>query len=183
MPHMKKDLPIEFSFTVNFNNGAAPLLSRNFVMPTFPAYLNQKTYNQKCIVEFISFSTDAALTNNESLCYIVFKGIKSNQFRLQKINNAAGDSIVSQEFVPTPLSLIFSTHAGAINANEGNICVGTSNPIVCDNLWGAQVELEFREQVGIGEAADDNYKVKVAPSNCNIVMRITPFSEEKCGCM
>ena len=152
---MKKDLPIEFSLTVNFNNGAGPLLSRNFVMPTFPAYLNQKTYNQKCIVEFISFSTDAALTANESLCYIVFKGIKSNQFRLKKNNNDAGNTIVSQEFVPTPLSLIVSTHTGAINANEGNICVGTSNPIVCDNLWGAQVELELSQRVSWQELRRD----------------------------
>jgi hypothetical protein len=183
MPHMKKDLPIEFSLTVSFDAGAAPLVSRNFVMPTFPAYLNQKTYNQKCIVEFISFSSDAALTANESLCYIIFKGIKSNQFRLQKINNAGGNSIISQEFVPTPLSLIFSTHTGGFNVNEGNIGVGSDNPIVCDNLWGSQVELELREQVGIGENSTDNYKVIVGPSNCNIVMRITPFSEEKCGCM
>ena len=183
MPHMKTDLPIEFSLSFNLVDDAQGKISRTFIFPTFPSYLNEKTYNQKCMVEFISFSCDGALTAAESICYIVFKGIKSNQFRLKKTNNALGNAIVSQEFVPTPLSLLIDTHTGALNLNAGNISMGTSNPIICDNLWGSQVELEFRELAGIGADINTNYAVKHGAVNIGVVMRITPISEEKCGCM
>jgi hypothetical protein len=175
---MKKELPIEFSLQFNLNNAAEQLRSRNFIFPTAPPYLNEKSYNQKCMVEFISFSTDAQLTANESFVYVIFKGIKGNQFRTAPINTDNGLNLQRQDLQPSPLSLIVSTHTGGINVNNGNICVGTSNPIICDNLWGSNVEIEVRETIAIGGAAANNYRVINGNINCNLVMRVTPFSEE-----
>lgn len=183
MPHMKTDIPIEFSLQFNLNNTAEDIISRNFIFPTAPPYLNEKTYNQKCMVEFICFSTDAAITGNEGFVYVIFKGIKGNQFRNHPINTANGLSLARVEIQPLPLSLIISTHTGGINVNNGNVSIGTSNPIICDNLWGSSVEIEVRETFGVGGAAANNFKVINGNINCNLVMRITPFSEEKCGCM
>ena len=50
MPHMKTDLPIEFSLSFNLVDDAQGKISRTFIFPTFPSYLNEKTYNQKCMV-------------------------------------------------------------------------------------------------------------------------------------
>lgn len=175
---MKKELPIEFSLQFNLNNAAEQLRSRNFIFPTAPPYLNGKSYNQKCMVEFLSFSTDAALTPNESFVYVIFKGIKGNQFRNAPINADDGLSLVRMDLQPIPLSLIVSTHTGGLNVNNGNVSVGTSNPIICDNLWGSNVEIEVRETIAIGGVAANNYNVINGNINCNLVMRVTPFSEE-----
>lgn len=180
---MKTDVPIEFSLQFSLADTALGLLSRNFIFPTFPAYLNEKTYNQKCMVEFISFSTDAGITGNEAFVYVMFKGIKGNQFRSQPINTDDGLNLKKVEISPLPLTLIVSSHTGGINVNNGNISIGTSNPIICDNLWGSSVEMEVRETVAVGAQTANNFNIINGNVNCNLVMRITPFSEEKCGCM
>lgn len=177
---MKKELPIEFSLQFNLTASAEALLSRTYIFPTAPPYLNSNTYNQKCMVEFVSFSTDAAITGNEAFVYVMFKGIKGNQFRNHPINTDNGLNLKRMDLQPLPLTLIVSSHAGGVNANNGNISVGTSNPIICDNLWGSNVEIEVRETSGFGGAAANNFNVINGNVNCNLVMRVTPFSEDKC---
>ena len=144
---MKTDVPIEFQIV--FSNAADPdgRVSRNFIFPTAPAYLNANTYNQKCMVEFVSLTTDGDITGgNES-------------------------------------SINYTTHNGGHNFNNGNISMGTSNPIICDSVWGKSVEIKVYELEGGGSTAATNFRHILSNTIVNIVMRITPFSEEKCGCM
>ena len=178
---MKDSFPIEFSFTFNNANTAAGLKSRTFIFPTFPAYFDANKYNQKCKVEFVGFGVDNDIPA-ESTAHIIFKGIKSNQFRLNR-TLGAGNALVEQSFIPTPLTLILQTHDGEpLVANYGNLSVGVDNAIICDNLWGSSVEIEVRETFRCGIGGDANFAVANADDNFSIVMKITPISEEKCGC-
>ena len=179
---MKTDIPIEFQIV--FSNAADPdgRISRNFIFPTAPAYFNANTYNQKCMVEFLSISTDGDITaGNESTIFIQFEGIKSNQFRLAKTLTANGLNLASQSFIPTPLQLNYTTHAGGVNLNAGNVSMGTSNPIICDNVWGKSVEIKVYELENSGSTAATNFSPILSNTIVNIVMRITPFTED-CGC-
>lgn len=177
---MKDSIPIEFSFTFNNADTPAGIKSRTMIFPTAPMFLDAN-YNQKCKVEFVGFGTDNNIPA-ETTAYIIFKGIRSNQFRLNKTLDAA-DALVEQEFVPTPLTLILQTHTGEPDeVNYGNVSVGTDNTIICDNLWGSSVELELRLTLKSGIGGDNNFALATGDANFSIVMRITPFSEEKCGC-
>lgn len=177
---MKDEYPVEFSLT--FNLGAdARASGRHIIFPTAPFYLDAKTYNQKCKVEFVSLASDANVSANEVTIYIEFRGVKSNQWRLNRTKDAA-NVLVSQEFVQTPLTCIFDTHAGGTNINSGNLSIGSSNFVICDNFWGTQAEIGLKQTIGSGLGTDVNFAdVPAGVANITLLMRVTPFSMEK-GC-
>lgn len=182
MPHMKKNMPIEFSF--QFNPSVAATTRMRF--PTAPAFLDAETYNQKCKVEFVSMGISAVSSVNETTIYLVFNGIPSNQYRLLPIKDGA-NALVSREFINTPLTAVFFTHddpsgaSGKGQFNNGNIITNGGAYVVCNSVWGQEVNLELREIVGTGLGGDAN-NAKISPDvNISVVMRITPITED-CGC-
>lgn len=174
---MKKYPPLEFTFQFNPNDP----LTTNFRFPTAPAYLDDN-YNQKCKIEFVSVGVSAPLSGAENTLYIMFNGISSNQYRLLPIKDAA-NNLLRREFVNTPLSAVLYSHdnAAAVGKgqfNNGNIVTNGDSEIVTSAVWGKEVNMEVREVINCGIAANDANLLKGTNTNISICMRITPFSEE-----